>query len=105
MLFAKYTLARLALFVGCYLVIWLAAFWFISFDEVNALSTAIVALLISSFIAYRYLGSLRDRFAEQVSERADRLKAAYEAKRAAEDDIDVPAPPRPGASGDADEVS
>jgi Protein of unknown function (DUF4229) len=91
-LFALYTGARVGLFLACYGVIWLIVGWFIEYDQLNALSTAIVALVISSLLAYRYLANLRDRFAVQVAERASRAQQAFEARRSAEDHDDEPPP-------------
>ena len=52
-------------------------------------------MVISSLVALLVLGSLRDRFAADVSRRADRAKAAFDAMRAAEDDDEPPPnPPR-----------
>ncbi|MDX6307593.1 MAG: hypothetical protein QOI06_639 [Nocardioidaceae bacterium] len=91
--FALYTLARLALFAAAYGLIWLIFGRWLTWSSVSALYTAIVAMVVSSLVALLVLGRLRDRFAADVSRRADRAKAAFDAMRAAED-TDEP-PPNP----------
>jgi len=83
--FVLYTLARLALFAAAFGLVWLVFGHWIEWGAVSALYTAIIAMVISSVVALFVLGSLRDDFAVQVSDRADRAKAAFEARRAAED--------------------
>ena len=92
--FLLYTLARVALFAAAFGLVWLVFGHWIEWGAVSALYTAIIAMIISSVVALLVLGSLRDAFAVQVSERAERAKAAYEARRAAED-VDVPGDDRP----------
>lgn len=84
--FALYTLARLGLFLVTFGLIWLVFGHWLTWDSVSALYTAFIALVVSSVVALLALRSLRDRFALHVAERADRMKAAYDAMRAAEDD-------------------
>jgi Protein of unknown function (DUF4229) len=86
-LFIKYTLARLGVFFVCYVVIWAIAFpiFQVDFDQLSGLSTALVALIISSVISYKYLAGLRNEFAAQVEARAARAKDAFDAQRRAED--------------------
>ncbi|MBA2559247.1 MAG: DUF4229 domain-containing protein [Propionibacteriales bacterium] len=83
--FALYTAARAGLFLVCYGVVWLILGWWIEWDSVNALSTALLALVVSSVLALTVLRPLRDRFAAEVAATADRAKAAFEARRNAED--------------------
>jgi hypothetical protein len=83
--FALYTAARAGLFLGCYGLVWLVAGWFISWNAPNALSTALLALIMSSVLALLTLKSLRERFAANVAVRADRAVAAFDAHRRAED--------------------
>jgi Protein of unknown function (DUF4229) len=86
--FLLYTLARVALFAASFGLVWLVFGHWIEWGAVSVLYTAIIAMVVSSVVALLVLGSLRDEFAVQVSQRADRAKAAYEARRAAED-VDV----------------
>lgn len=83
--FALYTLARAGLFVGCYATIWLIIGSWVEWDSLNALSTAMLALVVSSVLAFKLLTPLRDSFAAHVAARADRAKAAFDARRRAED--------------------
>jgi uncharacterized membrane protein len=84
--FALYTLARLGLFAVTYGLIWLIFGQWIAWNALSGLYTAIIALVISSLIAFVTLKGLRAQLAEQVSQRATRAKAAFEARRSAEDD-------------------
>lgn len=83
--FALYTLARVALFAVTFGLIWLVVNRWLEWSAISILYTAIIAMVVSSIVSLLVLGSLRDRFAADVSRRADRLKAAYDARRAAED--------------------
>ena len=83
--FLLYTLARLALFASAFGLIWLAFGHWLDWSTISALYTAIIAMVVSSVVALLVLGSLRDDFAAHVSLRAERAKAAYDARRAAED--------------------
>ncbi|MGI8701550.1 MAG: DUF4229 domain-containing protein [Nocardioidaceae bacterium] len=97
--FVLYTLARLALFAATFGLIWLVFNRWLDWSTVSALYTAIIAMIVSSIVSLFVLGSLRDAFAVHVAERAERAKAAFEARRAAEDDDVVPdAPPRDGGA-------
>ena len=84
-LFAIYTASRLALFLVCYGLIWAVLGWFVEFDQLTALSTALVALVVSSVIAFRVLAGMRDRFAAHVAQRAERARVAYDSRRRRED--------------------
>lgn len=88
--FLLYTLARVALFAATFGLIWLVFGRWLQWGAVSALYTAIIAMVVSSVVALLVLGSLRDQFALQVSQRAERAKAAYEARRSAEDADQVP---------------
>jgi hypothetical protein len=90
--FVLYTAARAGLFLVCWGAIWLVIGWRVEWDSVNALSTALVALVVSSVIALMRLKGLRERFAADVAVRAERATAAFNARRAAEDSTDDAAP-------------
>jgi hypothetical protein len=83
--FVLYTAARAGLFLLCYGAVWLVAGWFITWDSLNALSTALLALIMSSVLALLFLRSLREQFAVHVATRADKAVAAFDARRRAED--------------------
>jgi hypothetical protein len=96
--FLLYTLARVAMFAASFGLVWLVFGHWIEWGTVSALYTALIAMVVSSIVALLVLGSLRDAFAVQVSERAERARAAYEARRAAEDvdmEADDRSDPRP----------
>jgi hypothetical protein len=84
--FALYTLARLGIFAASYGLIWLIFGRWLEWDAVSALYTALIAMVLSSVIALTMLRSMRGRLAEQVADRAEKAKAAYEARSRAEDD-------------------
>lgn len=97
-MFALYTAARLVLFAAAFGLIWLVFGHWLSWDATSALYTAIIALVVSSVVALFALQGLRGRFAEDVSQRADRMRDAFEARRAAED-REQPADGDQGARG------
>lgn len=86
-MFASYSAARLLLFAATFGLLWLAFGHWIEWDLTSALYTAVIALVLSSIAALFLLRNLRDRFAQDVSARADRMRDAFEARRAAEDDM------------------
>jgi uncharacterized membrane protein len=88
--FLLYTLARVALFAAAFGVIWLVFGRWLEWSAVSVLYTAIIAMVLSSVVALLVLGSLRDEFAKNVADRADRAKEAYEARRSAEDHLQPP---------------
>ena len=85
-IFALYTAARAGLFLAVYGLIWLSFGRWLDWTSLSALYTALIAMVISSVVAFIALSGLRGRFAEEVAARADRAKAAYEARLTAEDD-------------------
>ena len=101
--FVLYTAARVVLFAATFGLVWLAFGSWLTWDAVSILYTAIIAMVVSSVIALFALGSLRNSLAADVSARADRAKAAYDAMRAAEDEpAGVPGnDPEPRAVDDA----
>jgi Protein of unknown function (DUF4229) len=83
--FVRYTAARLGMFLVCYALVWLVVGWFLPWDSVTALATALLALIASSVLSLIALRSLREQFAASVAGRADRAVAAFDARRRAED--------------------
>lgn len=84
--FALYTAARIGLFAVAYGVIWLTFGRWIEWNALSALYTAIIAMVLSAVVAIWVLKGLREQLAVQVEQRATRAKAAFEARRSAEDD-------------------
>ena len=68
--FVVYTLARLGLFVAVYGVIWLALFRSVSWDSVSALYTALLAMVVSSLLAFVMLRRQRQALAADIAERS-----------------------------------
>lgn len=85
-IFAWYTLARVALFAASWGLIWLVFGWNLEWDAVSALYTALLAMVLSSVIAWVVLRSMRGQLSERIATRVDRAKAAYEERAQAEDD-------------------
>jgi hypothetical protein len=82
--FLLYTLARIAVFVVTYVVLWgIASIWF---DPafVNPL-VMLVAFVVSGFVSYFVLDRLRDELATHISDRAGRMSQRIEESRRAED--------------------
>jgi membrane protein implicated in regulation of membrane protease activity len=76
--FVVYTAARLGLLLGVYGLIWLAIGRSVTWDSISALYTAILAMVVSSLIAFVALRRLRDRLAADVASRADAGQARRE---------------------------
>lgn len=83
--FALYTLARLGLFVAVYGLIWLIFGHWLDWSALSGLYTAIMAMVISSLVAFVTLKTLRADLAAHVEQRASRAKTVYDAKRSSED--------------------
>ena len=83
--FALYTLARLGLFVIAFGLVWLAVERWVRWSAATMLWVSALALVISAIASLLLLGSLRDRLAVSVQERARRLQDNIERSRAKED--------------------
>lgn len=68
--FFVYTLARLGLFLAVYGVVWLAIGRSVAFNSITGLYTALIAMVVSSLIAFVALRGLRDGLAAEVAGRA-----------------------------------
>jgi mannitol-specific phosphotransferase system IIBC component len=83
--FWTYTLARLAVFGVCLVVVWFALpIWFERTELVNIFAL-LVAMVISSIISVFLLSGLRDNLAQNVHDRATRMTERLEESRRAED--------------------
>ena len=83
--FWTYTLARLAVFLVCLVVVWFVVpIWFDRTEIVNIFSL-LIAMVISSIISVFLLAGLRDRLALNVHQRATRMTERIEESRRAED--------------------
>ena len=83
--FAIYTGLRIALFVASLITVTLVWALFSGTREVPAIWSVVVAFVISGVLSYFLLNRQRDAFARRVEERAARATAAFEERKARED--------------------
>ena len=83
--FWTYTLARLAVFAACFVVIWLLSQIWLESTTVANIWVLLIALVASSVISVFLLAGLRDRLAQDVHQRATRMTDRIEESRRAED--------------------
>ncbi|MEU5895887.1 MULTISPECIES: DUF4229 domain-containing protein [Streptomyces] len=98
----RYTLMRLGIFVGCFLVVWGLVYSEIlprGLGDSNLLWVLLLALVVSAPISFVVLRKERDRASETVVARVDRAKANLEANRTQEDEADDVARARAQAQG------
>lgn len=76
--FAKYTVARVGLFLACWGVLWLVG--------AKGVLGVLIAIVVSGLISYVVLDRLRDRFAGAVIGGIRDLRIRFAAGKAAEDD-------------------
>lgn len=84
----RYTLMRLGIFAGCFVVVWGGVYYGIfprGFGDSNFLWVALLALVISAPISWVALRKERDRASVHVAAKVDRVKANLEANRGQED--------------------
>jgi len=84
----RYTLMRLGIFAGCFLVVWGLVYSGIAprgLGDSNYMWVVLLALVISAPISFVVLRGARDRASEQVVARVDRARANLERNRAQED--------------------
>jgi glycerol-3-phosphate acyltransferase PlsY len=86
--FVLYTLARLLLFLVTWALVWAVTSIWVEPSSVTALWTALIALAISAVASLVLLRGLRDRFALQVQDRAQRIHQRYDAAKRKEDASD-----------------
>lgn len=80
-----YTLARLGLFIIAYALTWAVAQFWLEWGTVTNLWVTLIALAVSAVVAIFTLGGMRNKVAERVQTRADRLSQRLEESRRAED--------------------
>ncbi|MFT4299232.1 MAG: DUF4229 domain-containing protein [Aeromicrobium sp.] len=85
--FWKYTLARLGLLAATYAVLAGVGFGFglAEFSELTNLIVLLVAMIVSSALSFFLLAGLREAFAVQVQQRAEKISERIEESRRAED--------------------
>ncbi|WP_369214908.1 DUF4229 domain-containing protein [Streptomyces flavofungini] len=87
----RYTLMRLGIFAGCFLVVWGLVYAEIlprGLGDSNLLWVLLLALVISAPISFVVLRKERDRASANVVERVERTKANLDANRSQEDRAD-----------------
>lgn len=86
--FLLYTAARIGLFALVWVVVATVASYWLDWDMVTALWTALVAMAISAVLSLVLLRPLRDQLAASVQDRATRARQNIERSRSQEDDDD-----------------
>ena len=84
--FAIYTGLRIALFVASLITVTLVWALLSGSREVPALWSVVLAFVISGVLSYFLLNRQREAFARRVEERATRATAAFEERKAREDE-------------------
>ncbi|MBM7170530.1 MULTISPECIES: DUF4229 domain-containing protein [Streptomyces] len=87
----RYTLMRLGIFVGCFLVVWGLVYSGMlprGLGDSNLLWVLLLALVVSAPISFVVLRKERDRASADVVARVDRAKASLDANRTQEDTAD-----------------
>ncbi|MCF3132496.1 MULTISPECIES: DUF4229 domain-containing protein [Streptomyces] len=87
----RYTLMRLGILAGCFLVVWGAVYAGLfprGFGDSNFLWIILLAMVISAPISWVVLRKERDRASVQVVQKVDRAKANLAANRSQEDVAD-----------------
>ncbi|WP_375002032.1 DUF4229 domain-containing protein [Aeromicrobium sp. CTD01-1L150] len=84
-LVAKFTLARLGIFLITYVLLWGVGQFFLEFGTLTNLVVLLVALVISSIISIFALADMRAELAARVQGRAERMHDKVEESRRAED--------------------
>ncbi|MBV7696909.1 DUF4229 domain-containing protein [Streptomyces sp. TRM70350] len=87
----RYTLMRLGIFVGCFVVVWGLVYSGVAprgLGASNGIWVVLLALVISAPISFVVLRKERDRASAQIVRRVDRAKANLEANRSQEDVAD-----------------
>ncbi|MBK5217476.1 MAG: DUF4229 domain-containing protein, partial [Propionibacteriales bacterium] len=79
-----YTLARLGVFVVSYGLTWAVAQFWLEWSAVTNLWVMLIALAISAAVSIFALSGLRNRVAQRIQERAERLSQRLEESRSAE---------------------
>ena len=84
-LLAKFTLARLGIFLVTYVLLWGVGQFFLEWGTLTNLIVLITALVLSSIISIFLLADMRAQLAAQVQGRAERMNRKVEESRRAED--------------------
>jgi|GEM_PF-3573566 len=83
--FWRYTIARLALFGVCWLVLWGIGLLIFEQSTLTNLIVLMIAMLVSAVVSAFVLAPLRDDLVRHVQARAERMTERLEEARGAED--------------------
>ncbi|MFJ9588540.1 DUF4229 domain-containing protein [Streptomyces acidicola] len=87
----RYTLMRLGIFAGCFVVVWGLVHFGIAprgLGASNGMWVILLALVVSAPISFVVLRKERDRASVQIVQKVDRVKANLDANRSQEDVAD-----------------
>ncbi|MGP4084004.1 DUF4229 domain-containing protein [Streptomyces sp. KR55] len=87
----RYTLMRLGIFAGCFVVVWGLVYSGLAprgLGASNGIWVLLLALLLSAPISFVVLRKERDRASVRIVQKVDRVKANLEANRSQEDAAD-----------------
>ncbi|MFD7405523.1 DUF4229 domain-containing protein [Streptomyces sp. NPDC059866] len=87
----RYTLMRLGIFAGCFVVVWGLVYTGLAprgLGASNGIWVLLLALVLSAPISFVVLRKERDRASVQIVQKVDRAKASLEANRSQEDVAD-----------------
>ncbi|MGW3728237.1 DUF4229 domain-containing protein [Streptomyces sp. NPDC000851] len=87
----RYTLMRLGIFAGCFVVVWGLVYTGLAprgLGASNGVWVLLLALVLSAPISFVVLRKERDRASVQIVQKVDRAKANLEANRSQEDVAD-----------------
>ncbi|MFC9915477.1 DUF4229 domain-containing protein [Streptomyces sp. NPDC059862] len=87
----RYTLMRLGIFAGCFVVVWGLVYTGLAprgLGASNGVWVLLLALVLSAPISFVVLRKERDRASVRIVQKVDRVKANLEANRSQEDAAD-----------------
>ncbi|MBZ9638174.1 DUF4229 domain-containing protein [Streptomyces sp. PSKA30] len=87
----RYTLMRLGIFAGCFVVVWGLVYTGLAprgLGASNGVWVLLLALVLSAPISFVALRKERDRASVRIVQKVDRVKANLEANRSQEDVAD-----------------
>lgn len=87
--FLLYTVARFALFLGSFGLIWLVAGFWLPWSSRNIAWTGVLAVVVSAIASIYLLRGLRDDLAQSARRRAEEMTSRLERARSKEDADDV----------------
>lgn len=84
-LLAKFTLARLGIFLVTYVLMWGVGQFFLEWGTLTNLVILLLALFVSSIASLFLLADMRAQLAQRIQGRAERMNERVEESRRAED--------------------